>query len=563
MVQAAAQERRLATLLMDSNDAISVLDLQGNITAWNRGATRMYGYSEAEALRLNIRELVPEPLRAEELSSWERLREGQLLESRETQRIAKDGSVRDIWLTATTLRDAHSEPHAIAITERDITGDKASAQIQHLATHDPLTGLSNRVLMVDLASHALAQARRNGSRVALVFVDLDRFKTVNDSLGHHAGDRLLQAVAERLKQCVRAGDTVARQGGDEFIIVLADVAGTQDAAHVAEKIRQAMAVPLIVDGLELVTSASIGISLYPDDASDIDTLLKHADAAMYRAKAQGRNTLRFFTPDMNIGALERLSMENSLRRALERQELHVHYQPQVALATGRIIGVEALMRWEHPTLGAISPSKFIPVAEESGLIVPLGEWILLQACRQAKAWQQAGLRPIPVAVNISALQFRQPKLAETIAKILQESELSAQYLELELTESIVMEQAETGQTSLQRLRDLGLLLSIDDFGTGYSSLSYLRRFPIHRLKIDLSFMRDMTTDSGAAAVTGAIIAMAKSLQLRVLAEGVESREQLALLKAQGCDELQGRYFSPPVTADELAKLLKEDCLLRA
>ncbi len=562
MVQAAAQERRLAAVLMDSNDAITVLDLEGNITGWNRGATRMYGYSEAEALQLNIRELIPESLRAEEFALSERPRAGQLLDSRETQRRTKDGTVRDIWLTATTLRDEHGKPNAIATTERDVTGNKAAAQIQHLATHDPLTGLSNRVLMLDLASHALAQARRNGSRIALLFVDLDRFKTVNDSLGHHAGDRLLQAVAERMKQCVRAGDTVARQGGDEFIIVLTDIAGAQDASNVAEKIRQAMVIPLTVDGLELVTSTSIGISLYPDDASDIDTMLKHADAAMYRAKAQGRNTLRFFTPDMNTGALERLSMENSLRRALERQELHVHYQPEVDLATGRIIGVEALMRWEHPDLGAIAPSKFIPVAEESGLIVPLGEWILLRACQQAKAWQRAGLRPIPVAVNISALQFRQPKLAESIARILEESELSAQYLELELTESIVMEQAETGMNSMQRLWDLGLLLSIDDFGTGYSSLSYLRRFPIHRLKIDLSFMRDVTTDAGAAAVTSAIIAMARSLHLRALAEGVETREQLALLKAQGCDELQGYYFSRPVPADQMARLLQEDRALQ-
>jgi len=562
MVQAAARDRRLAAVLMDSNDAITVLDLEGNIAGWNRGATRMYGYSETEALQLNIRELIPEPLRAEELTLHGRLLRGQLLDSRETQRIAKDGTVRDIWLTATTLRDQHGKPNAIATTERDITGDKAIAQIQHLATHDPLTGLSNRVLMVDLASHALVQARRTGGRIAMLFVDLDRFKTINDSLGHHTGDRLLQAVAERLKQCVRAGDTVARQGGDEFIVVLPDIADAQDATNVAEKIRHAMSAPLMVDGLELVSSASIGVSLYPDDASDIDTLLKHADAAMYRAKAQGRNTLRFFTPDLNTGALERLSMENSLRRALEREELHVHYQPQVDLATGRIIGVEALMRWEHPDLGEISPSKFIPVAEESGLIVPLGEWILLQACRQAKSWQQSGLRPTPVAVNISALQFRQPKLAETIARILQESGLSAEYLELELTESIVMQQVETGITSMQRLWELGLRISIDDFGTGYSSLSYLRRFPIHRLKIDLSFMHDVTTDVGAAAVTSAIIAMANSLHLRGLAEGVETREQLALLREQGCHELQGYYFSRPVPADQLATLLKEDRLLR-
>jgi diguanylate cyclase (GGDEF)-like protein len=416
--------------------------------------------------------------------------------------------------------------------------------------------------MVDLAAHALAQARRQGSRVALLFIDLDRFKTVNDSLGHHAGDRLLQAVAERLRQCIRSGDTVMRQGGDEFIIILSDIASPQDAANVAEKIRHEMSTPYVVEGMELISSASIGISLYPDDAGDVNTLLKNSDAAMYRAKAHGRNTYRFFTADMNVGALERLSMENSLRAALDRRQLHLDYQPQVDLATGRVIGVEALMRWEHPDLGAISPAKFIPLAEESGLIVPLGEWGLFEACRQARAWQQAGLPPIPVAINLSAIQFRQPKLPEMVAKALREAELSAQYLELELTESVLMQQAEAGMASVQSLWGLGLRLCIDDFGTGYSSLSYLRRFPIHRLKIDVSFMRDITTDAGAAAITSAIIAMGKSLKLRVLAEGVETQEQLALLQAQGCDEIQGYYFCRPLPADELAKLLREGRTLR-
>jgi diguanylate cyclase (GGDEF)-like protein len=332
-----------------------------------------------------------------------------------------------------------------------------------------------------------------------LFIDLDRFKTVNDSLGHHAGDRLLQAVAGRLRQCVRSGDTVIRQGGDEFIIILSDIASPQDAANVAEKIRHEMGTPYVVGGMELISSASIGISLYPDDAGDVNTLLKNSDAAMYRAKAHGRNSYRFFTADMNVGALERLSLENSLRAALDRHQLRMEYQPQVDLATGRIAGVEALMRWEHPDLGAISPTKFIPLAEERGLIVALGEWGLFEACRQARVWRQAKLPPIPVDVNLIAIQFRQPKLPEIVAKALPETELAAPYLELELAESILMQQAEAGMASVQSLWSLGLRLSIDDFGTGYSSLSYLRRFPIHRLKIDVSFMRDITTDAGTGA----------------------------------------------------------------
>lgn len=559
---AAGRERRLATLLMDSNDAILAHGVDGEIAAWNRGAERMYGYSEAEALQMNVAQLVPEPMRVEERAMLERLRQGQLLDSRETQRVCKDGAVRNVWLTATALRDESGKVSSVASTERDLAENKGSAQLQHLATHDALTGLPNRVLMADLASHALGQARRQGNRVALLFIDLDRFKTVNDSLGHHAGDRLLQAVAGRLKKCIRSGDTVMRQGGDEFIIILSDIASPQDAANVAEKIRHEMGIPYVVEGMELISSASIGISLYPDDAGDINALLKNSDAAMYRAKAHGRNTYQFFTADMNAGALERLSMENSLRAALDRRQLHLEYQPQVDLATGRVIGVEALMRWEHPDLGAISPAKFITLAEESGLIVPLGEWGLFEACRQVRAWQQAGFPPMPVAVNLSAIQFRQPKLAELVAKALRETELAAQYLELELTESILMQQAEAGMASVQSLRDLGVRLSIDDFGTGYSSLSYLRRFPIHRLKIDVSFMRDITTDAGAAAITSAIIAMGKSLKLRVLAEGVETQEQLALLQAQGCDEIQGYYFSRPLPADELAKLLREGRTLR-
>jgi len=555
--RAALSERRLASVLMDSNDAIAVLDFSGKITAWNRGAERMYGYSESEALEMNIGQLIPEAVRATELISLERLRRGQLLDSHETRRVRKDGAVLDVWATASTLHGADDAPVAVAVTERDITQHKEAARIQHLATHDPLTGLVNRVLLVDLVSQALARAQRGGTRVALLFLDLDRFKTVNDSLGHHTGDRLLQAVADRLKLCVRSGDTVVRQGGDEFIVILSDVSGAQDVTVITEKIRRALAAPHAFDGLELASSASIGVSLYPDDAGDIDTLIKHADAAMYRAKVLGRNTYQFFTSDMNVGGLERLSMENGLRRALERNELYFHYQPQVDLRSGRIVGAEALMRWDHPGVGPVSPSQFIPLAEESGLIVPLGEWGLLEACRQARAWQDAGLPEIPVAVNLSATQFRQQNLGETLANALHRSGLAAGFLDLEITESMVMHNVDAGMMAVNHLRALGLQLSIDDFGTGYSSLSYLRRFPVQRLKIDVSFLREITSDPGAAAITQAIIALGRGLGLRVLAEGVETREQLALLRAQGCDEIQGYYFSRPVPADELALMLRE------
>jgi len=561
--QAALSERRLAAVLMDSNDAIAVLDFSGRITAWNRGAERMYGYREAEALQMNIEQLIPEEARAGEIVMLERLRHGQLLDSHETRRIRKDGTILDVWVTASVLHSGDDRPIAIAVTERDISEHKAAARIQHLATHDPLTGLANRVLLVDLVSQALARAQRNGTRVALLFLDLDRFKTVNDSLGHQTGDRLLQAVAERLRQCVRSGDTVVRQGGDEFIVILSDVVGAQDVTGIAEKIRRAMAAPYALEGVEIVSSVSIGVSLFPDDAREIDTLIKNADAAMYRAKVQGRNTCQFFTPDMNVGALERLSMENGLRRALERAELHFDYQPQIDLASGGIIGAEALMRWEHPGVGAVSPTKFIPLAEESGLIVPLGEWGLLEACRQARAWQEAGLPAIPVAVNLSATQFRQQNLGETLAGALQTSGLAAGFLDLEITESMVMHNVEAGMLAVNQLRGLGLRLSIDDFGTGYSSLSYLRRFPIQRLKIDVSFLRDIATDPGAAAITHAIIALGKGLQLRVLAEGVETREQLAVLRQQGCDEIQGYYFSRPVPADEIADMLREGRTLQS
>lgn len=443
--------------------------------------------------------------------------------------------------------------------EKEIAERKAAADhIQYLANHDYLTDLPNRVLLEDLLSQALANARRNQTMVALLFFDLDRFKTINDSLGHHVGDLLLQAVAKRLKDCLRSADIVARLGGDEFVIVIPNINEINQAARVADKILESMRPPYMVDGQELTMTPSIGISVYPHDGEVIATLIKNADAAMYHAKEIGRNNYQFFTHSMNTSALERLSLENSLRRALEREEFLLHYQPQVDLESGRTIATEALIRWRHPELGMIPPAKFIPIAEDSGLIIALGEWVLREACLQNKQWQQAGLAAIPVAINLSALQFRQKNFQEIISTTLQQTGLDPHYLELELTESILLQNTEITTSTLQALKAIGLQLSIDDFGTGYSSLSYLKRLPIDKLKIDRSFVQDISTDPDDAAISSAIISMAHKLRLKVIAEGVETEAQLAFLKAKSCDEVQGYYFSRPLDPEAMITLLGDN-----
>jgi len=390
-----------------------------------------------------------------------------------------------------------------------------------------------------------------------MFLDLDRFKIINDTLGHPMGDRLLKGVAQRLRSCLREGDTVARLGGDEFMVVLPAIAHAEDAARVGQRILDALSVPFNFEGHELHIGVSIGIALYPNDGKSAEALLKNADIAMYRAKEQGRNNYQFYTPALNDMAFERLTLENSLRRALERREFVVHYQPQVSLNTGQIVGMEALVRWRHPELGLVAPMKFIPVAEETGLIVPIGEWVLQMACAQNKAWQEAGFPPLRVTVNLSARFFRRKDLMETVARILKETGLDPDYLELELTEGTTMENAEATIRTLHELKEMGVHLSIDDFGTGYSSLSYLKRFPLATLKIDRLFVQDITTSSDGAVITLAIIAMAHSLGLKVIAEGVETEEQLAFLRAHRCDEMQGYLFSRPIPAEAFTQLLRE------
>jgi diguanylate cyclase (GGDEF)-like protein/PAS domain S-box-containing protein len=459
------------------------------------------------------------------------------------------------------LQDANEQLVLAAIAANTLAQEIEEAKIQmaHLAQHDVLTDLPNRFLLYDRIAQAIALARRQGKQVAVMFLDLDRFKHINDSLGHAVGDQLLQSVATCLTAAVRSSDTICRLGGDEFVILLAEVEHAQDAMLSAQKIFAALTVPHRIDQLDLHVTVSIGISIYPDDGEDADSLIKSADTAMYHAKEGGRNNYQFFEQAMNLRAIERSSIEGGLRHALERQEFLLHYQPKINLETGAISGVEALVRWQHSLHGLILPEQFVWIAEDCGLIVPIGAWVLREACHQAQTWQDAGLPPVPVAVNISAVQFRHKDFLESLAGILKETGLAPHYLELELTESVLMHDADSSACVLKALKAMGVRLAIDDFGTGYSSLSYLKRFPIDTLKIDQSFMRDIThatSDSDDAAIVAAVVSMGKSLHQRVIAEGVETREQLAFLQAQGCGEGQGFYFSRPVNSEALVALLR-------
>lgn len=433
----------------------------------------------------------------------------------------------------------------------------AKIQLDHLAHHDGLTDLPNRMLLQDRLSQAIELAHRQSRQLAVMFMDLDRFKHINDSLGHAVGDQLLQSVARCLLSCVRHSDTVSRQGGDEFVLLLPYIGHAEDAAISAQKMLAALALPHHIERHDLHVSVSIGISIYPDDGLDAETLLKNADTAMYHAKENGRNNFKFFEQGMNARAVERQSIEASLRRALERQEFVLHYQPKINLHCGTMVGVEALIRWQHPEQGLLAPAQFVPIAEDSGLILPIGRWVLREACLQARAWRNAGLPPITIAVNTSALEFRAKDFLDNIRTTLEDACLEPRYLELELTESVLMRDAESTDCVLHALADLGVKLAIDDFGTGYSSLSYLRKFPIDTLKIDQSFVNRMSNNPDDATIVSAVINMGKSLKKHVIAEGVETPEQYAFLLAQNCDEGQGYHFGYPMPAEALAALLRK------
>ncbi len=429
-------------------------------------------------------------------------------------------------------------------------------QMAHAAEHDALTGLPNRMLLNDRVSQAIIAAPHHMKKVAVLFLELDGFKHINDSLGHPIGDKLLQSIANRLVECARDSDTVSRQGGDEFVVLLSEVEQAEDAAIAARRMLQTVAECYSIDRHDLHVTASVGVSVYPDDGLDAETLIKNADTAMYQAKESGRQSYEFFKPAMNVRAVERQSLEEGLQRALERRELTLYYQPQVNLTTGAITGAEALIRWMHPTRGLVSPADFIPVAEDCGLILSIGAWVLREACGQARAWMDAGLRATNMAVNVSAMEFRDQNFLENLFAILAETGLDPKSLELELTESVLMKHASSTAKILQTLRESGMRVAVDDFGTGYSSLSYLRKFPVDTLKIDQSFIRQISTDGDDTTIVKAVIGMARDLKLRVIAEGVETPEQAVFLRACRCQEAQGYYFGRPVPPQQFAMLLR-------
>ena len=538
-------------------DGIVLLDLEGTITWLSRSAETIFDYPRDAAIGASIDLLLPLPAERDGgvLQRLQRPPSGRL----PIELTIRRGSGELLPVEVESSVVEQHDRRMIVLIVRDLTGRRQTEEtLRSLAYHDPLTGLPNRLLFHDRLSQAIERARRARQLLTVMLVDLDRFKLINDSLGLVTGDQMIKGVADRMVQRLRKSDTVARLGGDEFMVLALGTSSAEAAAKVAQKLLDELRPPLLVDGHELTTSASIGIALFPHDGDDADTLIKNADNALSRAKEQGRNHYQFYTEDMNATAFERLMLESRLRKALEQDEFVLYYQPKVGLADGAIVGVEALLRWFHPDLGLVPPAEFIPLAEESGLIVDIGAWVLRTACAQVHRWQRQGHGRLELAVNISARQFQEKNLVATIAAAVEESGMPASLLELELTESVIMRDAPEAARRLNELTALGIRLAIDDFGTGYSSLGYLRAFPISSLKIDRSFVRDIDRDPNSAALAQAIIALASSLRLKVVAEGVETKEQLEQLRASGCQELQGFIFSKPLPPDELLILLEQD-----
>ncbi|WP_420477006.1 bifunctional diguanylate cyclase/phosphodiesterase [Noviherbaspirillum sp. ST9] len=555
--------RKLSRAVEQSANAVMITDRFGIIEYVNPWFSKITGYSPAEVIGKTPRVLKSGETHPETYKRlWETISSGKEWTG-ELHNTKKNGEMYWCLECISPLKDEQGTiTHFVAVTE-DISERKQTEQtIRHLAFHDPLTGLPNRRLFNDRLHQAAAMRHRKDNAFALMLLDLDRFKTVNDTLGHEVGDALLKAVAARLLNGTRQGDTLARMGGDEFALIALEVQQPEDMARMAEKLLDVLKEPFHLFGHELYVTTSIGVTLYPNDAADAEALIKNADIALYRAKDLGRNNFQFFTDDMNAAMMHRLRLESAMRWAVERNEFMLQYQPQVDVVTGCIHGTEALIRWRHPEFGMISPAQFIPLAEETGMIVQIGEWILRTACAQAKAWQQAGM-PMRVAVNLSARQFHQGDLAETIADILRDLALPPDLLEVELTEGILMEDTSQTAAILEKLHKMGVQISIDDFGTGYSSLAYLKRLPIQILKIDQSFVRDIHTDPDDRAIVTAVIALAHSMKLKVVAEGVETQEQLAFLKEYACDMMQGYLFSRPVSGDEVLALLTTDTRLQA
>jgi diguanylate cyclase (GGDEF)-like protein/PAS domain S-box-containing protein len=556
------EKERASVTLNSIGDAVLSTDISGNVTYLNVVAEHMTGWSceEAQGKPLTevfqiidgaTRESSPNPM---ELAIETK---GTVGLSANCVLIRRDKTEISIEDSAAPIHDRSGSITGAVIVFHDVGMSRAiTEEMARLAQHDGLTDLPNRMLLTDRLNQAIARARRNGTRVAVMYLDLDGFKHVNDSLGHAIGDKTLQSVAARLVSCVRSSDTVSRLGGDEFVVLLSEISHAADASITARKILTALTSAHTVDVAKLHVTLSIGLSTYPDDGQDAETLIKNADTAMYQAKDAGRNNFRFYTKEMNVRAMERQAIEAELCLALERKEFALHYQPKVSLDTGEITGVEALVRWVHPTRGLVPPAQFIPIAEDCGLILQIGKWVLREACTQVKTWMDAGLHVVPVSINVSSLEFRSGDFIQGLRDILKETRLDPKYLELELTETVLMQRAESTTSVLRALKSIGVHLAVDDFGTGYSSLSYLKKFPIDTLKIDRSFVRDITADSDDATIVSAVITMAKSLKKCVIAEGVETDDQVRFLQLCGCNQAQGFYFSRAVAAEHFAKCLE-------
>ena len=554
---------RLAQVIDTVPAMISAVDREGRCIFVNAHQAKVKGVEPAELLGKTSVDLFGEEQGTRSAALDKLICEsGAALPSFEEEMVGHDGERRYVLTTKAPLRDASGRIAAVLTTSLDISDRKrAESHLRHLAHHDTLTDLPNRALLHERVRQEIAQARRASRKFALHLFDLDRFKGINDVLGHHFGDRLLRAVADRLRATVRETDTVARLGGDEFAILQSNVADVEDTKELARRIREALSAPFRFDGEEVSTSASIGMALFPDNGFDVDELLKNADLAMYRAKADGRDGFRAFMADMDTTARAITVLESDLRRALARGEFELHYQPQIALSTGRIIGAEALIRWRRENGDIVSPGEFLPRAEENGLIVPINNWVLREACAQASAWGAKGLPPLRVAVNLSGMQFRKVDVEAMVVEALDQTGLDPKRLELELTETILLQDTVLVVKQLKALRERGVTFSIDDFGTGYSSLAYVKHFPVDRLKIDRSFISNLKSDANDAAIVRAIVNLGHSLDLEVIAEGVETAAQVAHLRAEGCDEVQGYYFGRPMREAAFIDLVRRETLL--